>query len=243
MSFELPTKNSEFIKPSNVGYNAPAKKFPKISFDKTKSILEALNELAEIELCKPIPLLGNIVLDEGELCGQQVYFVPKTCTYWAFNPYQFCFEEITKMSNKVGTNVVAFTHESRPFTCEVHAPIADGPVTIDMAYIIATMAGALFQPSGIAIDATNAYLSSYDAVLANVNDESDAGLSTTCQALATDVETGKTKDLEPGGSYAATVPDGRDVPAFSIEVAAGSTVVVCGNLTNRINKSGEVVPK
>ncbi len=214
-------------------------------FSKQSSIIDVLRDILTFKSSMPIPLIGNVVLDEGDLYCQQVYFRPCDCTYWAFNPSTYSFEELNQMSTKVGHNANAFSHESRPFTCEIHAPTGGGDVTVTNASILAAIAGATFQPSASdASDATISYLNEYELVLAHLNDEDAAGnVSTTCNAQVTDVETGKVKDLEPGGNYAAKLPLGRDVPGFSALVSEGSTVIVCGVVSNRINKSGAVVPK
>ena len=204
---------------------------------------ELLERLIELELCTPVPILGNVVLSEGELYCQQVYFNRKKCCFEAFNPTSECFEEINLMSTKIGVNANAYTFETRQFTCELPADGAD--LTITNASVLAALAGATLQPSGSpADDAATVYLNDFELVLTNVNDEAAGGfVATTCQAVATDVETGKTKDIEPGGNYAFNSRPGVDVPEFSVLLTTGSNAVVCGEVSIRINKSAEVVPK
>lgn len=197
------------------------------------------------QLCKLFPLIGNVVLTEGDTYCQQVYINPEDCTLAAFNPLTNKLEEICTMSTKIGLNTTAFGNESRQFTCEIPAPVGGGPVVVTNADLVAALAGALFAPSGLpADDPATVYLHSMEGVLTGLNDEAAGGfISTTCQAVGTDVETGKTKDIEPGGNYELTTRPGNDIPAFSIEIAEGSNMVFCGEVSIKLDKSNVVVPK
>lgn len=192
--------------------------------------------------CEVMPT--GYIITEGPLCGLPIFFQPKLGECVIFNPETKCYEPID-MSTKIGANLFAFTVEERPFTCEIPAPVGGGNVTVTNADIIASLAGATFMPSGLpADDAANVYLSDIEGVLTMVNDEAEGGfVASTCQAVATDVQTGKTKDIEPGGNYAAAVRPGYDVPEFSVEIEEGSNMVFCGKVTQRIDKSNEVMPK
>lgn len=239
----------EFSTPSNP--NSKAKyifadeKSHSSAWNKKLKTDELLERLIELELCTPVPILGNVVLSEGELYCQQVYFNRKNCCFEAFNPISQCFQEINLMSSKIGLNTTAFFPEVRPFTCEIPAPVGGGAVIVTNADLIAALAGATFNPSNLpADDAATVYLHRMEAVLTNVNDEAAGGfIATGCQAVATDVQTGKTKDIEPGGNYEFTVKPGQDVPAFSIEIAEGSNMVFCGEVSIRLDKANAVVPK
>ena len=206
---------------------------------------ELLQQLIDIQLCTPFPLVGNVVLQEGDTYCQQVYIIPKDCTFVAFNPITLSFQEINTMSTKIGLNTTAFGYETRDFTCEIPAPVGSGPVIVTNASLIASLAGGTFDPSGLPTDdAATVYLHSMEGVLANLNDEAAGGfVSTTCQAVGTDVETGKAKDIEPGGNYEFSTNPGSDVPDFSIEIAEGSNMVFCGEVSIKLDKSNVVVPK
>lgn len=146
------------------------------------------------------------------------------------------------MGSKIGSNAFVNQKDTRPFICEI--PAIDGNVTVDLAALIAANEGATFVDSGLPIDAAYACLSQVEIALTDLGDEAADGFVTTaCQAVATDIETGKTKDIEPGGNYELVVACGKSVPAFEVAVTAGSNVVVCGIWTMNIGKDGEPVPK
>ena len=146
------------------------------------------------------------------------------------------------MGSKIGSNAFVNLKDTRPFICEI--PAVDADVTVDLAALIAANAGATFVDTGLPIDAAYACLSHVDIALTDLGDEAADGFVTTaCQAVATDTETGKTKDIEPGGNYELEVACGKSVPDFSVLVTAGSNVVVCGVFTMNIGKDGQPIPK
>jgi hypothetical protein len=146
------------------------------------------------------------------------------------------------MGSKVGSNNFQNRKDVRPFTCEI--PAVDGEVIVTPASIAATLGTATFVDTGLPIDLAYACLSQVEVVLTDLGDEAEGGFVTTaCQAVATDTETGKTKDIEPGGNYELEVGLGSSVPDFSVAVTAGSNVVVCGVWSMCIGKDGEPVMK
>lgn len=146
------------------------------------------------------------------------------------------------MGSKIGSNAFVNQKDTRPFICELPADGADIEVT--PASLAAALADATFVDSGLPIDPAYACLSQVDIALTDLGDEAADGFVTTaCQAVATDVETGKTKDIEPGGNYELEVACGKSVPDFSVTVTAGSNVVVCGVWTMSLGKDGQPVPK
>lgn len=151
------------------------------------------------------------------------------------------------MSNVVGQNPVgaqAGNTLARPFVCEVSAPVGGGDVTMTRADILTALSGATFSGTGLsATDPSYACVSSYDISLVNLGDESESGVTTTCQAVVTDTQTGKTKDMEPGGNYSQSVDVGRAAPDFSLVIAEGSGVVICGGITATLDKRGNPITK
>lgn len=160
---------------------------------------------------------------------------------YVFNPETF-LTEIVDMS-KVGKNPSENAVCTRPFVCEFPADGAD--VTLTEADIVASLAGALFPGTTLpADDAATVHLHEMTATLTHQGDEAEGGfVATNCQAVATDTETGKTKDLEPGGDFPLQVEPGVSVPPFSIVVTDGSNLVVCGSVSVQKAKDGTAIAK
>lgn len=184
-----------------------------------------------------------IVIDvTSPFCGQTTFECQASLGLaFIFNHETFQYEDIEV--SKVGKNDPDQNLCKRPFVCEFPADGADA--TIDNASVIAALSGALFPGTTLpADDAASVYLHDFSATLTHQGDEAEGGfIATSCQAVATDVETGKTKDLEPGGDYPLSVDPGQDVPPFSIVVTDGSNLVVCGSVSVAKAKDGTAVPK
>lgn len=139
------------------------------------------------------------------------------------------------MSGKVGRNTFALANDARPFVCEIFG--GEDGVTVSNNSIFADNAAATFPLSGQPVDPAYSQLCSVEIALARIGDEAEGGdVSTTCDAVVTDVETGKTKNMEPGGNYFLEVPMGQSVPQFSVDVAPGSIVVVCGMFCSQVSQ-------
>ena len=188
----------------------------------------------------------------GEYCDGEVFTKCPGGGAYAWDPAILNFVEITDMSNnRIGKNPAAgeMGKPIRPFICEMCAPVGGGDVTIDNAAVMAQLAGATFDENDLpADDPATVYLHEFDATLTPLGDEAvkpdgTTFVTTTCQAVATDVETDKKKDIEPGGNYALAVPRGTDVPAFSILITEGSNLVLCGSVSVCVDKAGNPVPK
>ena len=138
------------------------------------------------------------------------------------------------MSGKVGRNSVSLANDTRPFVCEIFG--GDNGVTITNSTLFADNADATFSLSNQPVDAAYSQLCSVEIGLAGLSDETaDGEVSTTCDATVVDIETGKTKNLEPGGNYLLDVPMGQSVPQFSLDVAPGTVVVICGMFCSQVN--------
>ena len=139
------------------------------------------------------------------------------------------------MAGKVGRNSTAVAHDMRPFICEYFG--GEGGLTISAQTLFEDNAQATFPLSNAPVDPTYSQLCSVEVALAGLDDETANGdKSTTCDATVTDIQTGKSKNLEPGGNYVFEVPMGQSVPVFSIDVAPGSVVLVCGMFCSQVNK-------
>jgi hypothetical protein len=126
---------------------------------------------------------------------------------------------------------------TRSFTCEVAA--IDDLIKIDNAYVFQQLAGAQIAGCFPADDVATVTLHDFEATLTNLGDETcDNGgfVSTSCQAIAIDAETGKKKDIEPGGSIAYSNEPGYTIPAFCIELAQGSVMQLCGDVSIVVDK-------
>jgi hypothetical protein len=137
------------------------------------------------------------------------------------------------MAGKIGRNSTAVVNDVRPFICEFFG--GEDGLKITKADLFADNAAATFPLSNQLVDPAYAKLCQVEAVLATIGDETIDGNATTCQATGTDIETGKTKDLEPGGNYAFEVPLNSEVPDFEICIEPGSVVVICGMFCAAIN--------
>jgi len=201
-----------------------------------EGLSDTLTEILTQLQCQP--QATGLAATSGPFCDQPVFLVKGECT--VFNPETKTYESID-MAN-VGQNPTTNSCETRPFVCEFPADGAD--VTVTAADVIATLAGATFPSGAAADDAASVYLHDVTMTLAHLGDEADGDfVSTTCDAMVTDDDTSKVTNLEPGGDYPLTQEPGNDVPAFTLVVAEGSNVKVCGTVSVKLDKSGEVVPK
>ena len=139
------------------------------------------------------------------------------------------------MTGKIGRNVRNLANDTRPFVCEIYG--GEDGVTITNKSLFSDHAAATFPISGANIDVNTSQLCSVEIALAGLGDETaDGDVSTACDAEVTDIETGKTKNLEPGGNYSLEVEMGQSVPEFSVKVAPGAVVVVCGVFCSQVDK-------
>jgi len=197
---------------------------------------ETLEQILTQLQCQP--QATGLVATSGPFCDQPVFLVKGECM--VFNPETKTYETID-MAN-VGQNPTTNSCETRPFVCEFPADGAD--VTVTAADVIATLAGATFPSGSPADDAASVHLHDITMTLAYLGDEADGDfVSTTCDATVTDDDTGKITNLEPGGDYSLTQAPGNSVPEFTLVVADGSNVKICGNVSIKLDKSGEVIAK
>lgn len=131
---------------------------------------------------------------------------------------------------------------TRQFDCEFMGK--DGPLKITNASLLAALEGALINGC-YEIDPAFVCLNKIDFLLMAKHDEVEGGhTSWTADACITDLETGKTKDIEPGGGSCLSIQPGYDLHQFCIDVAHGSVVEICGEVSIRIDKAtGEPIAK
>ena len=173
---------------------------------------------------------------ESDYCGQDVWTGNPGGGCYAYDAAAKDFVEVVPMAVSVIQPKTAETIVlTRSFTCEVAA--IDGPVKIDNAYVFAQLAGAQIAGCYPADDPLTVTLHEFEATLAGLRDETSEGFtSTSCQAVSTDLETGKKKDIEPGGSISYENAAGYSIPEFCIEVEQGSVVQLCGMVSVLVNK-------
>lgn len=138
------------------------------------------------------------------------------------------------MAGKVGKNSVSLANDVRPFVCEFFG--GEDGITVTNATLFEDNADATFSLSNQPVDPAYSQLCSVEIALAGLGDETaDGDVSTSCDAEVTDIETGKIKNLEPGGNYLLEVPMGQAVPQFRLDVPAGTVVVICGMFCSQVN--------
>lgn len=184
----------------------------------------------------PLVKTGCVFGAESEdYCGLDVWTANPGGGCYAYDSIQKDFVEVipqavSLIAQKPAETVVL----TRSFTCEVAA--IDGPVKVDNAYVFAQLAGAQIAGCFPADDPATVTLHEFEATLAGLGDETAEGFeSTSCQAVATDQETGKKKDIEPGGSIAYENAAGYTVPQFCVELEQGSVLQLCGKVSVVIN--------
>lgn len=183
-----------------------------------------------------VPTGCTFGVESEEYCGQEV---------WTQNPGGGCFaydatqkdfiEVIPQAVSLIQPKPAETITLTRSFTCEIAA--IDGSIKIDNAYVFEQLAGAQIAGCYAADDPMTVTLHEFEATLAGLGDQTTDGFeATSCQAVSTDLETGKSKDIEPSGSIAYENAPGYSVPQFCVELSTGSVMQLCGQVSIVIDK-------
>jgi hypothetical protein len=189
--------------------------------------------------CRPIVYIARIGKD-GTVCFDTFAINPETSQPELYEGP--CEKEQLSVNVDLAPGEQDVCVVTRPFDCEFFA--SDGPVKITNASLLDSISGALIGGT-YAINPATVCLNKIDFILMARHDESEGGgTSWTSDATITDIETGKTKDVETGGGSCLSVPAGYDLHQFCIDVCHGSVVEICGEVSVRVDKATcEAIPK